>query len=200
MLWMNSYGRRSPTLVQGEINRRQEAARNADPLRKREEALRREQARLEKSSERLISAYQEGLVTLLQLRHRMPELRKHVQAVELELQSLEMAALDQAKYLQLTETLMAFRSKLRMRAETLDVRERQQVLRLLVKEVLIGAENITIRHSIPVAPSGSNGPSRPSSDSSGLLPAPGYLLRSGSHDSALRGSSFSSWSVMQRNA
>src|SRR5918996_2461043 len=38
----------APTLVQGEIDRRQQAARNADPLRKREETLRREQARLEK--------------------------------------------------------------------------------------------------------------------------------------------------------
>ena len=62
-----------PMLVQ-EIDRRQQAAQNADPLRKREEALRREQARLEKCSDRLISAYQEGLVTLPQLRHRMPEL------------------------------------------------------------------------------------------------------------------------------
>jgi len=86
-----------PTLVQGEIDRRQQAARNADPLRKREEELHREQARLEKFSDRLISAYQEGLVTLPQLRHRMPGLRKQAQAVESELQSLEMTALGHAK-------------------------------------------------------------------------------------------------------
>jgi site-specific DNA recombinase len=81
-----------PALVQAEIDRRQEVARNADPLRRREEELHREQARLEKSTERLVTAYQEGLVTLLQLRHRMPDLRKPAQAIESELQSLEMAA------------------------------------------------------------------------------------------------------------
>jgi site-specific DNA recombinase len=153
-----------PMLVQGEIDRRQQAAQNADPLRKREEALRREQARLEKCSDRLISAYQEGLVTLPQLRHRMPELRKQAQAVESELQSLEMASLDQAKYLQLAETLATFRSRLRARAETLDIRERQQILRLLVKEILVDAETITIRHSFAI-PSGpeSNGMPNPSS-------------------------------------
>ncbi len=48
----------------------------ADPLRKREEELRREQARVEKSGERLVTAYQEGLVTLAQLRQRMPACRK----------------------------------------------------------------------------------------------------------------------------
>jgi site-specific DNA recombinase len=176
-----------PALIQAEIDRRQEAARNADPLRKREEELRREQARLERSSGRLISAYQEGLVTLVQLRQRIPELRKQAQAVESELQSLEMAEVDQAKYLQLTETLAAFRTKLRARAETLDIRERQQILRLLVKEVLVGADTLTIRHSIPI-PSGPgcNGAPRSSSSSSGALSAPGYLLRTGSHQPAAR--------------
>ena len=176
-----------PTLVQGEIDRRQQAARNADPLRKREETLRREQTRLEKCSDRLINAYQEGLVTLAQLRHRMPELRKQAQAVESELQSLEMAALDQAKYLQLAETLAAFRSRLRARAETLDVRERQQILRLLVKEILVDAETITIRHSFAI-PSGteSNGMSNPSLGPSGGSIPSGYLLRSGSSFTAAR--------------
>jgi site-specific DNA recombinase len=171
-----------PMLVQGEIDRRQQAAQNADPLRKREEALRREQARLEKCSDRLISAYQEGLVTLPQLRHRMPELRKQAQAVESELQSLKMATLDQAKYLQLAETLAMFRSRLRARAQTLDIRERQQILRLLVKEILVDAETITIRHSFAI-PSGpeSNGMPNPSSGSSGGSIPSGYLLRSGSN-------------------
>jgi site-specific DNA recombinase len=53
-----------PGLMQTEIDRRREAAQKADPLRKREEELRREQARVEKSSERLVTAYQEGLLTL----------------------------------------------------------------------------------------------------------------------------------------
>jgi site-specific DNA recombinase len=170
-----------PTLVQGEIDRRREAAQNADPLRKREQELRRVQAHLEKSSERLINAYQEGLLTLAQLRQRMPELRRQAQAVESELHSLDMAAADQAKYLQLAESLAAFRSKIRLRAETLDMRERQQILRLVAKEVLVSANTITIRHSIPVPQSGPE-PYRTPSPSTGPtagLPA-GYLLRTGS--------------------
>jgi len=154
---------------------------NADPLRRREEELHREQARLEKSTERLVTAYQEGLVTLPQLRHRMPDLRKQAQAIESELQSLEMAAVDQAHYLQLAENLAGFCGKLRLRADTLDVRERQQILRLLVKEVLVDRDTITLRHSIPVPQSGTAGTPRPSSGGpSGTSPAPGYLLRKGS--------------------
>ena len=175
-----------PELVQAEIDRRRAAARNADPLRKRQEELRREQVRIEKNSERLVTAYQEGLVTLAQLRQRMPALQKQAQAVGSELQSLEMAAVDQAKYLQLAESLGGFRTKLRVRAETLDVAVRQQILRLVVKEVLVGTDTITLRHSIPI-PSGSNGSPGPPSVT-GSRPNPGYLLRSGSPNSSFRDS------------
>jgi site-specific DNA recombinase len=176
-----------PGLIQTEIDRRREAAQKADPLRKREEELRREQARVDKSSERLVTAYQEGLLTLPQLRQRMPALQKQTQAVESELQSLKMAAVDEAKYLQLAESLAGFRSKLRVRAEALDIVVRQQILRLLVKEVLVGSDTITIRHSIPIPQSGpgSNGSQVPPSGVTGSRPSPGYLLRSGSHHPTL---------------
>jgi site-specific DNA recombinase len=172
-----------PRLIQAEIDRRREAAQKADPLRKREEELRREQARVEKSSERLVTAYQEGLLTLPQLRQRMPALQKQTQAVESELHSLKMAAVDQAKYLQLAESLAGFRSKLRVRAEALDIAVRQQILRLLVKEVLVGSGTITLRHSIPIphSGSGSNGSPVPSAGVTQSRPNPDYLLRSGSH-------------------
>jgi site-specific DNA recombinase len=176
------------TLIQAEIDRRKEAARNTDPRRQRSETLRREQTRLGNSLERLITAYQEGLLSLAQLRHRIPELNKKSQAVESELQSLETAAVDQARYLQLAESLDGFRNKLRARAMTLDVGERQQILRLLVKEVLVAADSLTIRHSIPLPQTGpvSNGPQSTGSDPSGASQKASYLLRSRSNHPALR--------------
>jgi site-specific DNA recombinase len=172
-----------PELIEAEIDRRRGAARNADPLRKRQEELHREQVRIEKNSERLVTAYQEGLVTLSQLRQRMPALQKQAQAIGSELQSLEMAAVDQARYLQLAESLGDFRTKLRARANTLDIAARQQILRLVVKEVLVGADTITLRHSLPIPQSGpwSNGASAPpAGDVTEIRQSPGYLLRSGS--------------------
>src|SRR6266498_1792910 len=53
-----------PALVQAEIDRRMEAARNADPLRKREQALRHQQTRLQSHIDRMVTAYQEELLTL----------------------------------------------------------------------------------------------------------------------------------------
>jgi site-specific DNA recombinase len=39
---------------------------------------------------------------------------------------------------------------LRSAEETLSVIERQKIVRLLVKEILVGEDTITIRHSIPI--------------------------------------------------
>ena len=171
-----------PDLLQTELDRRREAARTVDPLRQREDGLRRDHTRLAKSMDRLLTAYQESLITLEQLRGRMPELRQQEQAIEAELQSLERVASDQGRYLHLVETLTEFRTRLRARAETLDVLERQKILRLLVREILVGPESITIRHSIPVPTSEAdgNGGSRPTQGPPDSKTGPHYLLRSGS--------------------
>jgi site-specific DNA recombinase len=181
-----------PRIIQEELNRRLEAARNADPLKQRQEQLRRDRARLAKGMDRLLIAYQEGLVSLEQLRCRMPELRKQDQALQAELQSLETVEGDQTRYLRLVEALADFGARLRARADTLDVPERQKVLRLLVKEVLVGRETITIRHSIRipasgVAPSGAPQPPHEPRQPPEAQPDPCYLLRSGRHHTALRG-------------
>jgi site-specific DNA recombinase len=146
---------------------------------------------MSKNMDRLLIAYQEGLVSLEQLRSRMPELRKKDQAIQAELQSLETASADQTKYLRLVETLSNFNVRLRERATTLEVTERQKVLRLLVKEILVGRDTITIRHSIQIQNSrsdsgGAPGPPSPhqllqqSMAQSDLY----YLLRSGSRIAA----------------
>ena len=110
-----------------------ESANNDDPRRQPEQDMQRERARLENSTGRLVTACQDELLTLAELRRRVPPLRRQQQAVESELRSLEMAAADQSKYLWLAETLEGFPTNLRARADILDVKERQRILRLLVK-------------------------------------------------------------------
>jgi len=63
-----------PALIQQELDRRLAAARTSDPTRKREQSLRIELSHVQKGIERLLTAYQEELVSLEQLRERMPML------------------------------------------------------------------------------------------------------------------------------
>ena len=141
--------------------------RAAHPAASRRDALERDLARAQNAIRRLIDGYQEQLVTLDELRARTPELRKREATIQAQLDALDAELHDAETYLKLTETLDGFRARLTDNAETLTVEQRQQIIRLVVREVLIGEDDITIRHSIPV----------PTRDQ-----PPGYLLRSGSRE------------------
>ena len=106
---------------------------------------------------RLIGAYQEELVSLDELRTRMPELRARETSLRHQLDALDSQLADREIYLKLADNLQDFLTGLRDKATTATVPERQRVLRLLVKDVLVGPDKITIRHSIPVRHSTSNG-------------------------------------------
>jgi site-specific DNA recombinase len=176
-----------PTLIQKELDRRLLAARSSDPTKKREQSVQRELIRIGNNIERLLTAYQEDLLSLEQLRERMPSLRQREQALRAELRAIADQANDRANFLRLAETLSAFLARLRGAADTLDVMERQRIVRLIVKEILIGEDSIVIRHCIPVGLA-----SPPDSGSSTLKRASNlpngqnYLLRSGSNGRALR--------------
>ena len=174
-----------PALVKAEIDRRLEAARVSDPNQQREADLRHRLIRVRKGIDRLVTAYQEELITIDELRDRTPELRRQEQALHRELQSAVDRAQDRETYLRLAETLTDFLARLRSSAETLDIAERQRIVRLLVKEVLVTEDKITIRHSIPISGSPGGGP-EPSKPGNGGPEDGSYLLRSGRHDPALR--------------
>src|SRR5215813_13378960 len=162
-----------PVLIQQELDRRLAAARTSDPTRKREQTLQRELSHVGKGIERLLTAYQEELLSLEQLRERMPTLRQRQQTLRAELQAIADQANDRAAFLRLAETLTAFLTRLRGASETLSVIERQKIVRLLIKEILVGEDTITIRHSIPI-PSGS-----PQKGGPGTSHGQNYLLCKG---------------------
>jgi site-specific DNA recombinase len=147
-----------PALIRNEITRRLEQVRTADPDTVQRSRL---SAGLGKASEainRLIGAYQEQLISLDELRSRMPELRTRETSLRQQIEALDTQLADRQVYLTLADNLEHFLTTLRGRTATATVAERQRVLRLLVKEVHIGPEKITIRHSIPIRnnPTGAN--------------------------------------------
>ena len=77
------------------------AARNASPVKRREDTLQRELARVQKSADRLMTAYQEDLLSLEDLRRRMPELRKREKAIGSEPNAIQSRLADRAGYLRL---------------------------------------------------------------------------------------------------
>ena len=167
-----------PTLIRAEIDKRLDQARTADPVtreRKRSEAA---LAKASTSIARMIEAFQEQLISIGELRARMPDLRAREANLRSQIEALDAQLAGRETYLQLADDLESFLAQLRNNADTVDISQRQRVLRLLVKDVLIGPEKITIRHRIPVRePSAASGPRHePANDTEGDHHA-GYPLR-----------------------
>ena len=163
-----------PTLIQAELDRRLDAARAAEPTKRRQDALERELTRIGKSMERLVTAYQEDLLSLDELRRRMPDLRARDQSMRAELQAILDQAADRTSFLRLAETLTAFLQRLHDSAQSLEIADRQKIVRLIVKEVLVDNDTITIRSHPGTPPTGTE----PLSDGKSLTADQGYLLRS----------------------
>ena len=169
-----------PALVRAEIDRRLQALRTEHPASRRREALERDITRAESAITRLIEAYQEQLLSIDELRARMPALRKRQTTLRAQLDALDTELHDAETYLKLADTLEGFLGRLNDGLDQLNLDEQQRILRLVVREVLIGGDDdkITIRHSIPTPP----GPNDPSY----LLRGSGQLARAGESIPPLR--------------
>ncbi|MGI8429318.1 MAG: hypothetical protein ACR2OB_08450 [Solirubrobacteraceae bacterium] len=157
----------NPELIKVEIERRLQTLRAEHPASHRRDGLQRDLTRAQNALRRLIDGYQEQLITLEELRARMPELRKRETTLRAELDALDAELHDAETYLKLTETLDAFRSRLSANAKQLTTEQRQEIVRLVVREVLLGDDDVTVRHSIPVPSNGRPGGSLLRSQSQG---------------------------------
>src|SRR5207302_211356 len=103
-----------------------------------------------------------------------------------QIDALHAQAADQDAYLKLAGDLEGFLTQLRGTASAATTQQRQHVLRLLVKDVLIGPEKITIRHRIPIRePTATSGQPPAETDTEGDQ-RPGYPLCWGRENATLR--------------
>jgi site-specific DNA recombinase len=176
-----------PALIRAEISKRLEQARTSDPVTRQRDRLELEAAKTSTSIAAMIEAFQEQLLTIDELRARMPHLRARQANLQGQIDALNAQAADRDAYLKLADDLEGFLAQLRGNATTVTTGQRQRVLRLLVKDVLIGPEKITIRHRIPArGGSPATHPHNTETDTEGDQ-RPGYPLRWGRGDAALRG-------------
>jgi site-specific DNA recombinase len=139
-----------PALIRAEIDKRLEGARATDPVARQRQHLESALTKAANSIARMIEAFGEQLITIDELRARMPDLRGREINLRNQIQALDAQLADRQAYLALAADLEGFLAQLHASAENSTVDERRRVLKLLVKDVLIGPEKITIRHRIPL--------------------------------------------------
>jgi DNA invertase Pin-like site-specific DNA recombinase len=141
-----------PTLIRNELDRRLAQLRAANPATAQRTRLERDLARTTNSITRLLEAYQEQLLSLDELRERMPKLRKREATIRAQLDALDAQLVDHETYLKLAENLESFLSRLREGIDSASIEDRRCVLRAVVREILVGPDRVIIRHCIPFRP------------------------------------------------
>jgi site-specific DNA recombinase len=139
-----------PTLIHTEIEKRLTTTRAADPVTQQRKRLNTALVKASRAVTGMIEAFGEQLITIDELRARMPDLRAREANLRNQIAALDGQLADRDAYLALAADLEGFLAHLHRKAETSTPDERRRVLRLLVKDVLIGPKKITIRHRIPM--------------------------------------------------
>jgi site-specific DNA recombinase len=139
-----------PQLIRAEIDRRLDSARTANPVAQQRKRLDTALANTSNAIAAMIEAFGEQLITIDELRARMPDLRARETNLRNQIEALDSQTADREAYLKLACDLEGFLTQLNAKAELSTVAERQRVLRLLVKDILVGPDKITIRHRIPI--------------------------------------------------
>jgi site-specific DNA recombinase len=174
-----------PALIRTEIDRRLERARTSDPVTKKRGQLEQALAKTSASIAAMVTAFSEQLITIDELRARMPALRARETGLKDQIAALDAQAADRDAYLKLADDLQGFLGKLRANSATATTEDRQRVLRALVQDVLVGPEKLTIRHRIPVREPSSGSGHHDKTDTEGDM-RESSLLRWGRAHSALR--------------
>ena len=109
----------NPSLVRQEIDRRLAALRTEHPITMKRESLVKTLDRIRGAIGRLIEAYQEELLSLEELRKRMPSLRQRETTAAAQLVAFDAELTDAETYVTLAQSLEGFLAKLQEAAHTL---------------------------------------------------------------------------------
>jgi site-specific DNA recombinase len=178
-----------PAIIRAEIGKRLERARTSDPVTKKRGQLEQALAKTGVSIAAMVTAFSEQLITIDELRARMPDLRARETGLKDQIAALDTQAADRDAYLKLADNLQGFLGKLRANSATATTEDRQRVLRALVQDILIGPDKLTIRHRIPARGPSSGGGHHDTTDTESDM-RESSQLRWGRDDTALRGSLF----------
>ena len=141
---------KDPLLIQAEMIRRTQENGSNKQNDLLIQDLNKELHRMAKAKDKLLDAYQDGeTLTLNELKKRLQGLELKNKAVLKEKKSLEKLQMEESKIENMKKHVKNLRLKI-VESRNMSVKDKQNILRLLVDEIIITDKHIDIRHSIPI--------------------------------------------------
>ena len=138
----------NPELIKREVKKRLSEEKN-EPIRLKITQLASAKSQLEIEMDRLLDIYQEGLLSLENFKGRMSKLQHQINDLKRQKKSLD-GGVNRRQLLELEDAVQAFSDQLKKSNYNLPLEEKRRILRMLVQEVVLFKDSVTIKHIIPL--------------------------------------------------
>src|SRR5262249_43199827 len=139
-----------PAALDGAMRPAQQGWLTSDERAARRQGLHGRRRELERQIERLVDAYQAGLLDLEELRQRRAKLEERRAALEREAQQLAAETIQDDQLRAIAGHVEAFRARIGERLERATFAEKREIVELLVDRVIIDSPEVEIRYVIPL--------------------------------------------------
>ena len=142
----------NPKVLQDELFRRTKEANTVEEIDRQEILLKKELSKIASEQDRLLDAYQSGVVDLENLQERHQKLNSRRLDCEKEKNAIQALRVEkQVDFGNLFESIL---KKIKKTSSDLPLKEKQKLVRLLVEKVIVDVQEVTIVHC--VSPSAMN--------------------------------------------
>ena len=141
---------RQPGLILEHYHQLQHQAKESSVEFQEQQRIQRQLERLGEQRQRLVDAYQNGVIELEELQRRKERIAEREQFLQERKAGIESRLLEVGRQVDLQEGLEAFAHRIRRALENPTFADKQRILRLVIERIEVGEEEIVIRHAIPI--------------------------------------------------
>jgi site-specific DNA recombinase len=138
----------NPYLIREELLRREKEVSNLEEIERQEANFTKEFSKLSLERDRLLDAYQSGLVDLKELTRRNQSIETKRNAIEKELKSIQALKFNRGNERNLEKVFDNIIERMKVSSNNLTIEEKQKLVRLLVEQVIVDVNKIKIVHCI----------------------------------------------------
>lgn len=136
----------NPHILQEELSRRSKEANKEEDVDRQEILLKKELVKIASERDRLLDAYQSGVVDLENLRERHQKLDTKRLSFEKEIKAIQAVRVE--KQIDFGNLFNDILKKIKNSASDLPLKEKQKLIRLLVEKVVVDGQEVTIVHCV----------------------------------------------------
>jgi site-specific DNA recombinase len=138
----------NPSIIRQELQRREKEGKGSDEIEREEVAIKKQLENIRVERERLLDAYQSGILDLDALSQRSQGLDKRRNTLDKQIKAVQASRLEKEIGTNWEKVFERTLERIKESSTELPFKEKQQLIRLIVEKIVVSKEEIKIMHCI----------------------------------------------------